>query len=128
MFRKRLNKRGVVLLIVLATLLIVASLASAVLGLILSHARLVYHQSSRIQAYYAALAGMNLAMEKIRIGESGWVPDSGSVTKTLCGSGCDVIDTDIPYPVSITIWEPGSSIDNIGRKISVTSTYTYTAP
>src|SRR3989338_8459923 len=67
------HKRGVVLFIVLGTLLVVVSLATVILSLILSHARLTHHQTSRIHAYYAALAGMNYAIEKLRVGtDSNW--------------------------------------------------------
>ena len=123
MFKIRFKKKGVVLLIVLGTLLVVVSLAIAILSLILSHARLTHHQTSRIQAYYAALAGMNLARENLRNGT--W----GTDTYHLCKSGCsspDVNDWDIPYPVTITIGALGTSIDGVGRKITITSIYTYT--
>ena len=114
------HKKGVVLLIVLGTLLVVASLATVMLSLILSHARLTYHQTSRIQAYYATLAGMNLARENLRNGT--WTTGS----YTLCKSGCTVNDSDIPYSVAINIAALGTSIDGVGRSITVTSTYTYT--
>ncbi|MDD4980862.1 MAG: hypothetical protein PHC54_06335 [Candidatus Omnitrophica bacterium] len=122
------KKRGVVLFLVLATVLVAVILANIILSFVLSQYKLTHHQTSRIRAYYAALAGMNLARENIRLGTSGWVPAAGSVTKTLCSSGCDVIDNDIPYKVSITIGAPGTSIDRIGRKISIKTTYTYAAP
>ena len=120
MFRVRFHKRGVVLFIVLGTLLVVVSLATVILSLILSHARLTYHQTTRIQAYYAALAGMNLAREKLRTGT--WTTG----TYHLCKSGCsspDVNDSDIPYDVTITINAPDS---NGIRPLSLTATYTYT--
>jgi Tfp pilus assembly protein PilX len=119
-FFNALNKRGVVLFIVLGTLLVVTSLATVILSLILSHARLTYHQTSRVQAYYAALAGMNLARENLRTGT--WATGS----YTLCKSGCTVNDSDIPYSVAINIAAPGTSIDGVGRRITITTTYTYT--
>jgi len=120
------HKKGVVLLIVLGTLLVVASLVAVILSLILSHARHTHHQTSRIQAYYAAQAGMNLALEQLRVG-----PPTGWTTGTyhLCKSGCsspDINDWDIPYPVTITIYGLGTSIDGVGRRITITTTYTYT--
>jgi len=118
--KSRFKKKGVVLLIVIGTLLVVASLAAVILSLILSHARLTYHQTSRIRAYYAAFAGMNLARENLRTGT--WATGA----YTLCNSGCTVNDGDIPYSASISIGAMGTSIDGIGRKITITSNYTYT--
>ena len=120
MHKSRFKKKGVVLLIVICTLLVVASLASVILSLILSHARLTYHQTSRIRAYYAVLAGMNLAAEKLRTGT--WTTGS----YTLCNSSCTVNDGDIPYSVSISIGALGTSIDGVGRKITISTDYTYT--
>jgi Tfp pilus assembly protein PilX len=123
MLNRKYARKGVVLFIVLGTLLVVVSLTTVVLSLITSNAKLTNHEISRIRAYYAAFAGMNLARENIRLSTVGWVPAAGSVTRTLCSSGCDVNDTDIPYPVAITIWGPNTSIDGIGRKITIAATY-----
>lgn len=130
MFKIRFNKKGVVLVIVLGTLLVVVSLATVILSIILSQARLTHHQTSRIQAYYATQAGMNYALEKLRLGDVNWIPSPDTApntrTRTLCKSGCDVNDGDIPYPVAITIGAAGTSIGGVGRKITITTTYTYT--
>ena len=126
MFKIRFKKKGVVLFIVLGMLLVVVSLATVILSLILSHARLTYHQTSRIQAYYAVLAGMNLARENLRNGT--WTTGTYHLCKSGCSSPPDVNDWDIPYPVTITIGALGTSIDGVGRKIDLTVTYTYTAP
>jgi len=53
---------------VLATIMIVVILANIVLNIVLSQTRLTHHQVSRIQAYYAGLAGMNYALEQLRTG------------------------------------------------------------
>jgi len=132
MFRVRFHKRGVVLFIVLGTLLVVVSLATVILSLILSHTRLTYHQTSRIQAYYAALAGMNYAIEKLRVGnDSNW-PAAGSYNRYLCRSGCsgpgDVNDPYLPnsiQQIKITVGSPGTGISGT-RPISTKATYTYT--
>jgi len=112
-----MNKKGVVLIIVLTTVLIAAILANVILGFILSHYRFTHHQSSRIQAYYASLAGMNLAQEKLRTGA--WTTG----TYTLCSSGCTVNDPDMRYKVTITISAPGA---NGLRTLGLKTTYTYT--
>lgn len=62
------GQRGIALLIVLATFLVIIFLSNIILGNVTSHSRLTHHQVSRIQAYYAAQAGMNLAMENLRTG------------------------------------------------------------
>lgn len=119
MFRLCQNKKGVVLYMVLATLLIVVILANVVLGIILSQSRFTHHQVSRIQAYYASLAGMNLAREQLRTGA--W----GTGSYTLCKSGCTVNDSDIPYTVNINISNP----DAQGiRTITLATNYTYYTP
>jgi Tfp pilus assembly protein PilX len=80
------RKKGIVLIIVLATFFIVVLLANVILALISSQSRLTHHGVSRIQAYYAAMAGINLAYENLRTGA--WtIPGSGSNTWTMC-SGC----------------------------------------
>ncbi len=149
MFKFNFSKKGMVLLVVLATLLVLISLAVAVLSLILSHNRLTVHQVNRVKAYYAALAGMNLAMEEMRNGN--WLPATAT-TYCLCSSttcpsspsglcagvsitsnAVGVVDDSIPYPVSITVYADATSIAGSGvvpgRKITVqvpyTSSYTY---
>jgi len=120
-----------VLFFVLGTLLIVVIFASIVLNLILSNARLTYHQTSRIQAYYAAMAGTNYALEKLRTGDTNWIPspDTSPNTRirTLCRSGCDVNEPDLPnsiQQVAIVIEAAGTGISGT-RRLKATATYTY---
>jgi Tfp pilus assembly protein PilX len=126
------KKKGVVLFIVLGTLLVVVSLATVILSLILSHARLTYHQTSRIQAYYASQSGINYALEKLRLGNDANWPATGTYTHYLCRSGCsgsgDLNDPDLPNPiqqVEITVGSPGTGISGT-RPISAKAIYTYT--
>jgi len=121
-----------VLLIVLGTILIVASLATSILSLILSHARLTYHQTSRIQAYYASMAGINYGLEKLRLGNDANWPATGTYTRYLCRSGCsgpgDINDSDLSssiQQVAITVLNPGTGIYGT-RPISAKAIYTYT--
>jgi hypothetical protein len=108
------NDKGVVLLMVLSTIFIVVILASVVLTLITSQSRLTHHQVSRIQAYYAAQAGMNYAIEMLRLGPGlgGWSPPAtGTVTYTMCRSSpplpdCSITENNFlprPFQVNITI-------------------------
>lgn len=124
LFMPALNRRGAALIIVLTTVLIVAILAAVILGLILSNARISEHNLSRTKAYYAALAGMNLAQDRLRIGA--W----GTGTYTICNTaGCGddpvtkVEDPDIPYNVTIQIFDPGTADDGSGRKLNITVDY-----
>ena len=117
----RFKRKGVVLFIVLGTLLVVVILAAVILSLILSHSRLTLHQTSRIQAYSAALAGMNLARENLRNGT--WTTTPLGSPYTLCKSGCTVNDADMPYKVTIEISAPDTKSI---RTIKLTTAYTYT--
>jgi len=103
------NKRGIALFLVLTMFLTVVILANAILTLMLSQSRLTHHQVSRIQAYYASMAGINYAYDKLRSGS--WVAG------TDCDTGCALpTDTSFPlnitatiHPVSITIKTPQST-------------------
>lgn len=97
MFKVRINKKGIVLFIVLGVVLITATLAAVVINLVLSHYRFTHHQFSRIQAYYASMAGINYAIEMLRIG-----PVAGGWVSTDCPSpgGCP-IPNDSQLPPSI---------------------------
>jgi Tfp pilus assembly protein PilX len=123
MFNQKLNsKKGVVLYIVLCVLLTVVVLANIILHIISSQSRMTRHQVSRIQAYYASLAGMNLAVEKLKAGD--WAPDpTQSYIYTLCKTGCTINDPDIHYKVSIRI-DPANSSGV--RSLNITANYTYT--
>jgi len=128
------HKKGVVLVIVLGTLLVVASLATVILSLILSHARRTYHQTSRIQAYYAAMAGVNYALEQLRTGS--WIAGTNCPTGSPCTmSFADgdfrpsilinptngVLITIIPYGSTGCTASPGNT-----TCVSAKTTYTYT--
>lgn len=63
-----MGKRGVILFIVIGTILLVSVLGVVILTTISSQSRLTHHQVSRIQAYYAAMAGINYALEQLRVG------------------------------------------------------------
>ncbi len=63
------QNKAVVLLFVLGTILVVVILANVVLRIMLNQSRLTHHQVSRIQAYYAAHAGIVDALEKLRTGD-----------------------------------------------------------
>ncbi|MBL7151154.1 MAG: hypothetical protein ISS32_01750 [Candidatus Omnitrophica bacterium] len=125
------NKKAVALLLVLVTIVVVVILASVALRLILNQFRLTHHQVSRIRAYYASFAGMNLALEKIRLGD--WSPAStGGAIRYGCINSCIdasatyplIRDSDIPYNVQIAIYPAGSGISGTS-KLEIKSDYTY---
>jgi Tfp pilus assembly protein PilX len=130
------GKKGVILFIVLGLVLVVATLAVAVLRIISNHSRLTHHQVSRIQAQYAAKAGLIYALDKLRRNDdASWSATTPAtpVTKTMCRSGCDINEPDLPgsiQSINITIYDPLAVWPNQGmagtRKVSVTATYTYT--
>lgn len=148
MVELRKNNKGIVLVIVLATILVSVLLATAVMNLITNQSRLTHHQLSRIQAYYASKAAVTYAQEMLRIGlaAGGWaVPAAGTSTTYSTSTGTNFgfnLATDF-RPASITEIElvitPAqntvyiSGIDNCYRspldtKVCITckSTYTYT--
>ncbi|MFA6349596.1 MAG: hypothetical protein WCY12_01545 [Candidatus Omnitrophota bacterium] len=126
----RKNQSGVALLFVLSVIMIVVILGNLVLNFVLSQSRLSHHQVSRIRAYYAATAGMNLAYEKFRLGE--WDSNPGSITGycingqvALSGQACaeTVTDTDIPYNVQILVYPQSSSQFSGSRDVKIFVSY-----
>jgi len=154
MFKIRFEKKGVVLLIVLGMLLVVVSLVTVMLSFILSHARLTHHQTSRIQAYYASMAGINYALEKLRLGnDNNWqlpalpannyyhyLCQNNSVSQCASDSA-PVIESDLPSSIqyvqirvaarntSGTSEWPGGCYPSQGITcVNARTYYTYTAP
>ncbi|MFH1339272.1 MAG: hypothetical protein ABIH40_05475 [Candidatus Omnitrophota bacterium] len=136
------SRRGVALILILAVILAVVFVANIALVLISSQSRLTHHQVSRIQAFYAAQAGINYALERIRQGDSEWIPidDSGANTRDryICReagppSNCtdpvnDVIDDLLPLSVrevNINIGAAGSGVGGSIRRVTATADYTY---
>lgn len=114
--RNRLDSnKGFALFVVLGILVIAIVLTNVVLSLILNHARLTQHQTGRIQGYYAALAGVNVALENLRTGVWSYVPDPAHPGIPLgndCAdpgigvvSNCRVTDPDFNSPDSPIIMD-----------------------
>ncbi len=72
--------KATALFLVLAVLFVVLALANMILSFMHSQSRLTHHEVSRIQAYYAAQAAMNYALEQLRTG--GWVAGALGVEYT----------------------------------------------
>jgi hypothetical protein len=125
------NKKGVLLFIVLGTIIVVAALSTVILRIILSQSRLTHHQVSRIQSQYAAKAGLNYALDKLRRNDDANWPATGEYVRIMRRSGASVPDFNEPNlpgsidRVEITVYAPGSGISGT-RKISAKAIYTYT--
>jgi hypothetical protein len=123
-----INKKSVALFIVLVTLFLVIVLARVLLSIFLSHGRLTHHQISRIQAYYASMAGVNYAYESLRTGV--WsIPASGvSYSWRLC-NGCtganEINEPLLPNSVADVVIIVTGQAGTPSASISATSTYTY---
>ncbi len=131
------SRKGVVLFIVLGVIIIVTTLSTVILRIILNQSRLIHHQVSRVQAQYAAKAGMVYAMEKLRTGD--WVAGTNCTESSPCtltfNTG-DFVPSILISPsngVSIIIREPQSSNSSAPcynppgscACVSTTATYTY---
>ncbi len=124
------SEKGMALFMVLGTLLIVIILANITLNFMLSQSRLTHHQVSRIQAYYAAQAGINYALDKLRLGNdvACW-PATGTysriIRRTPSGPACDPVDASLPISISAINVTVGSPDINGTRQVNATVNYTY---
>jgi len=129
------NNKGVVLVIVLATILVSVLLATAVMNLISNQSRLTHHQLSRIQAYYASKAAVTYAQEQLRRGT--WVAGTDCRAASPCNAANVSLDLVNDFkPASITgvsliiraDSDPACPSPGVAACITCTSTYTYTTP
>jgi hypothetical protein len=116
MFKIRHNKKGVMLFIVLGMLLIVAIMIGGILGFVSSSLRKTYHQVRRIKAYYAAQAGLNCAIYKIRQGEWDTAGSYKICSRWKIGGAtpepwpeCNFTDYDLPFNVTISVSDADSA-------------------
>ena len=118
-----------ILFVVIGIIMVVGILAIVILRIIGSHARLTHHQVSRIQAQYAAKAGIIYALDKLRRDDDAACVSAGGWTMQSSGAGaCVVIESALPDSVSqvvITVGAPGTGILGT-RQVSATATFTYT--
>jgi Tfp pilus assembly protein PilX len=123
------NRKGVILFVVLGTIIVVAALSTVILRIMLSQTRLTHHQISRIQAQYAAKAGINYALEMLRTNDADW-PATGEYTRVMRKSGSTSPDFDEPDlpgsidSVEITVYDPSTGPSGT-RKLSAKAIYTY---
>ncbi|HTY44956.1 MAG TPA: hypothetical protein VMD52_03080 [Patescibacteria group bacterium] len=91
------TRKAAALTVVIAMLITVLTLAFIVANLVSNQSRITSHRIERARAYYAGIAGINLAIDGLRY--LNW----GTGNRTLCASGCTANDSDIPYRVDINI-------------------------
>lgn len=114
------------------------TLTTVILRTISNQSRLTHHQVTRIQAQYAAKAGMILAFDKLRKGI--WsqhateikyycIEGKNGLTDLTCTDGT-LTDNDplkgLPYSVQIAIYPKNQPGINDTAKIEVKTGYTYT--
>ncbi len=134
MFKANASEKGVILLIVLGTVLIVTILAAVILGLTTSQSRLTLYQVSRTKAYYAVKGMMNYSLEMLRKGT--WTADA-AVNKYACFGNCAALgvpspdytipaDTDMPpWNILVTIHPLDQALSNTVTQIDIKTDYTY---
>lgn len=126
------NKKGVILFIVIGVIMVTIALSVVILRIISNQARLTHHQLSRIQAQYFAKAGVIYALDKLRRNDDAtcW-PSAGPFPYTRymkkTGSGCDIIELDLPtsWQVDIVVDAPGTGPSGT-QKVSAKTAYAYT--
>lgn len=132
------NRKGAILFIVVGIIMVVAVLAAALLRTISNQSRLTHHQVTRIQAQYAAKAGMVLVFDKLRRGD--WVQDPVNINYYCINGDVDgvacletIIDINpitglpyIPYNVQIAIYPQSQPGINGTARIEIKTDYTYT--
>jgi Tfp pilus assembly protein PilX len=107
-----MGKRGMALYVVLTMLLMLSILASIILNFVSSQSSLSNHQIKRIQAYYAAQAGINYALELLRLnnvtydngGNGGNFRicgnDYSSTHAAICGGLGNITETSLPASIN----------------------------
>jgi len=123
------NNKGIALLAVLVILLVVATLADAIMFIMLNQSRLTLHKMNRTRAYYAAMAGINLAYENLRT--NSWLYNTNycinySGNPPVIPAANTVPDPAIPYEVRITIGSPPFTGAGPSGTTPIQSTVNYT--
>jgi hypothetical protein len=125
------SNKAAVLFLSLFVLLLVVIFANVILNIMRSHSRLTHHQVSRIQGYYAAMAGVNYALEKLRLGT--WtvgtycINNSGPDCPGPCLAGPTTVnEPDFPCSVTSVTVNIGSPDGSGIYPVSAEANYRYT--
>ena len=126
----RAKRRGVALLLLLATIFLVVILSGVVAEIILNQSRSNQHYVERTKAYYAALGGLTIAMDRIARGE--WdtsrnyhicrytTPTGGGDSLDDCKARCDYCEHDIPYNITVDMVDLGGGVNRVNATINYT--------
>lgn len=139
MLKIKHQNKAAALFITLFMIMVVVILSNIILSIMLNHSRLTRHRVSRIQAYYAALAGINYALDRLRVGTDPLFPAAGTYTRNICNTnacgvvaappgGCQINEATLPCTVNwvrITIGAPGSGPGGT-RTVAAQADYLYT--
>lgn len=112
-----MNKRGVLLLIVITTIVVAIVLSNVILNIMLSQGRLTTYELHRIQAKYACMAGINWGYQNL-ITENWARPSVGNCDRR------SLTDSDTTFPSSINsidvyIASPGAACFNaLGQQVT----------
>jgi Tfp pilus assembly protein PilX len=124
------DKKGAILFIVIGIIVVVVILSTVILRIISNNSRLTHHQVSRIQAEYAAKAGIVYALYMLSTNnaaaEACW-SGSGMIMRSTNPGTCVVIEAGLPGSISqvaITVEPIGSGILGT-RRVRATADYTY---
>lgn len=121
-------------MVVLGIILVAVFLANVVLNIISSHPRLTHHQISRIQAYYAAWAGIGYAYDRMTAGDASWPTPApgGSYTRTITdndpvtGFPRQIVNQQVVVDVRGRSLCPAPVPAGVDACINATVNYTYT--
>jgi Tfp pilus assembly protein PilX len=131
-----MNKKGVALYFVLAILLVVVILANIILNFVSSQQRLNTHQVKRVQAYYAAQAGVNYALEQLRLNNTPYSVVAGGTFRIcgksynesnsgICGGSGNITESAFPASINyVDIFIGPLDVTNNNRTVNATVNYT----
>lgn len=134
------DRKGIALYLVLAVILVVVILSNVILNLISNQSKLTYKQTRRIQAFYAAKAGIRLAMANLQTDNPNWATGTGNtLTRVICRQATGVFPctaanlaypnmTDLAFPASINFVQVtvGAYDSSLGRR-QISASVNYTA-
>ena len=99
-------KKGVVLVVVMGVVLVICALALAAIHLMTQESRIAEHKIRRNRAFFAAQAGMVLALAQLRL--AAWLPGntyclSNNIAPAPGGCTATITDANISHDVRVVI-------------------------
>jgi len=134
------NRKGVAIYLVLVVLIVVVIFSNAIISFISSQSQLTYKQIRHVSAFYAANAGIRLAMANLQANDVNWTTGTGNTfTRVICRQATGVFPctsanlgapnmTDSEFPLSINYVQitVGPYDSALGRR-QLNATVNYTA-